>query len=511
MSSSAEIVDEAPTARTGPAAPHGHGLALAVICGAQLMIVLDATIVNVALPSIQRHLGFSIGNLVWITTAYSLTFGGLLLIGGRSGDLFGRRRMFMLGIAVFAIASLLGGFAQDETWLIITRGLQGVGGAIASPTALSLITTNFQEGPDRNRAMGIYAAMSGGGAAVGLLLGGVLTDLVSWRWVFFVNVPIAMLVLFLAPRVLAEAQRGVGRLDIAGATSATAGMIALVYGLTNAATHSWGATSTVAPLTAAVVLLTLFVIIETRVSDPMMPLSIFANRNRSASYAVMLCIAAAMFAMFYFLTLYLQEVLGYSPLKAGLAFLPTAFVIVGASAGVAQVVGRTGVRVPLLVGPALAAVAFIWLTQLSATGGYLPVLFPLIVLALGMGCTFVPITLTAVSGVEAGESGLASALLNTGQQVGGAIGLAVLSTISATAIRDRLNALHHTAGSGPPSVKLLHAATTHGYTRAFGVAAAMALLALLISFLGIRVPREPKRDAETAHAGGRIAIFSEEQ
>ncbi len=298
------------------------GLALAVICGAQLMIVLDATVVNVAIPTIHHALKFSSTNLEWLITAYALTFGGLLLFGGRTGDLYGKRRMFMIGIAIFAASSLLGGLAQNDIWLIITRGMQGVGGAIAAPTALSLIATNFSEGKERNRAMGVYAAMSGGGGAVGLLLGGILTSYVSWRWIFFVNVPIAAV--YLVPRT-SSAQRVTGNVRSPRPSwcyhrhGRDAG---LVYGLSNVSSHSWGATSTLVSLAVAAVLLVAFGFVERRSKEPLMPLSIFKNRNRSASYAMMLVIGIAMFSMFYFLTLYLQNILGWSPIRTGVGFLP---------------------------------------------------------------------------------------------------------------------------------------------------------------------------------------------
>ncbi|HEV3188675.1 MAG TPA: MFS transporter, partial [Acidimicrobiales bacterium] len=323
------------------------GLALAVISGAQLMIVLDATVVNVAIPTIHHALHFSLTNLEWLITAYSLTFGGLLLFGGRTGDLYGKRRMFMIGIAIFAVSSLLGGLAMNDVWLIFTRGLQGIGGAIAAPTALSLIATNFAEGRERNRAMGVYAAMSGGGGAIGLLLGGILTSYVSWRWIFFVNVPIAALVLFLTPRALNESQTTSGHLDVPGAITVTAGMLSLVYGLSNASSHSWGSSATIVSLAASVVLLTAFAVIEQRSKEPLMPLSIFKNRNRSGSFAMMLCVGIALFSMFYFLTQYLQNILGWSPIKTGVGFLPmTAGIIV--SAGLAsRYVSKIGIRIPL--------------------------------------------------------------------------------------------------------------------------------------------------------------------
>jgi EmrB/QacA subfamily drug resistance transporter len=414
------------------------GLALAVISAAQLMIILDATIVNVALPTIHRSLHFSTGNLEWLITAYSLTFGGLLLFGGRTGDLYGKRRMFMIGITIFAVSSLLGGLAQGDVWLIITRGFQGVGGAIAAPTALSLIATNFPEGAERNRAMGVYAAMSGGGGAVGLLLGGILTDYVSWRWIFFVNVPIAALVLFLAPRALNESQTTSGKLDVPGAVTATGGMLSLVYGVSNASNHSWTTPSTIVPLVLAVVLLVAFIGIETRTSKPLMPLHIFANRNRSGAYAVMLCIGTAVFSMFFFLTQFLQNILDWSPVKTGIGFLPMTAGIVVAATLASRLVGRIGIRLLLLVGPACAVIGLALLSRLTVHSGYVDLIGPLVIIAFGMGLAFVPLTLTAVSGVEPHETGLASALLNTAQQVGGALGLAILATIAIDATKSRI-------------------------------------------------------------------------
>jgi EmrB/QacA subfamily drug resistance transporter len=465
------------------------GLALTVICCAQLMIVLDATVVNVAIPTIHQDLHFSQTNLEWLITAYSLTFGGLLLFGGRTGDLYGKRRMFMIGIAIFAVSSLLGGLATNDVWLIITRGLQGIGGAIAAPTALSLIATNFPEGGERNRAMGVYAAMSGGGGAIGLLLGGILTSYVSWRWIFFVNVPIAAVVLFLTPRALNESQTTSGRLDVPGAITVTGGMLALVYGLSNASSHSWGSTSTLISLAAAVVLLTAFGFIEQRSSEPLMPLSIFKNRNRSGSYAMMLCIGIALFSMFYFLTQYLQNVLGWSPIKTGVGFLPMTIGIIVSAGLASRYVGTLGIRIPLLVGPALATIGGLWITRLSVTSSYLDLLGPLIVIALGMGFSFVPLTLTAVSGVKPHEAGLASALLNTMQQVGGALGLAVLATVAIDATKSKLISLHSASEN---AVKV---ATTHGYTTAFFVSAGISFIGLLVSIVVIRVPAPP-RDRE---------------
>jgi len=478
-----------PEGREHPAGTH-LGLALALICGAQLMIMLDATIVNVALPTIHRSLHFSTANLEWIITAYSLTFGGLLLFGGRTGDLFGKRRMFMAGIGLFSVASLFGGLATSDVWLIVTRGFQGVGGAIAAPTALSLIATTFPEGQSRNRAMGVYAAMASAGGAVGLLLGGVFTDYVSWRWIFFVNVPIGAAILLLAPRILSESNSSRGHLDIPGALTATGGMLSLVYGLSNAAQHTWGSTSTVVPLVLAGVLLATFVAIEKRTVGALMPFDIFSNRNRSSSYAMMLCIGTALFSMFFFLTQFLQNVLGWSPIRTGVGFLPMAAGIAVAAGVASQLVGRIGVRLPLLVGPSAAVAGLFWLSRLTVTSTYLDILLPLLLISLGMGLSFVSLTLTAVSGVRPQETGLASALLNSGQQVGGALGLAILATVAIDAARSRARTLIE-AAHGRASHLTTAIATTHGYTTAFEVGAGIALGALVISILGIRSPQRP--------------------
>jgi EmrB/QacA subfamily drug resistance transporter len=459
------------------------GLALAVISCAQLMIVLDATVVNVAIPTIHHALHFSLANLEWLITAYSLTFGGLLLFGGRTGDLFGKRRMFMIGVAVFALSSLLCGLATNDLWLIITRGMQGIGGAIAAPTALSLIATNFPEGRQRNRAMGVYAAMSGGGGAVGLLLGGLFTTYVSWRWIFFINVPIAVIVLFLTPRALNESRSTSGHLDVPGALSATGGMLALVYGLSNASSHSWSSLSTIISLVASFALLVTFGFIERRSREPLMPLSIFANRNRTASFAMMLCIGIALFALFYFLTQYLQNILGWSAIRTGVGFLPMTMGIIVAAGITSRLVTKIGIRLPLIVGPAAAVVGMLWITRLTVTSTYLDIVGPLVLIALGLGFVFVPLTLTAVSGVRADEAGLASALLNTMQQIGGAMGLAVLATIAIDATNAQLHGVHHITQSA------VAIATTHGYTTAFFASAVITFVALVISVAAIRVPK----------------------
>lgn len=464
------------------------GLALAVISGAQLMLVLDTTIVNVALPTIQRGLHFSTANLKWLITAYAVTFGGLLLFGGRTGDLYGKRRMFMIGIVIFAAASLLGGLATNEAWLIVTRGLQGVGAAIAAPTALSLIATNFPQGEARNRAFGVYAAMSGGGGAVGLLLGGILTEWASWRWIFFVNVPIVAMILILAPRALNESSTVTGHLDVSGAVTATAGMMSLVYGLSNTAIHGWTSPMTLGPIAVAAVLLLAFVLIEARTAKPLMPLRIFANRNRSGAYLMMLCAVACVFSMLFFLTQFMQNVLGWSPVETGVGFVPFTAALVLAAGVTSRVLSRASVRIPLLVGPSAVCIGLTWMSRLTVGSDYLDIFFPLVIMGLGMGMRFVSLTLTAVRDVAPSETGPASALLNTGQQLGGALGLSVLATVAIDATTNKIRSLSANGHEyGAKSTHLI--ATATGYTTALEVAAGIALAGLIISIAVIRVPR----------------------
>jgi EmrB/QacA subfamily drug resistance transporter len=450
--------------------------ALVVISTAQLMVVLDASIVTVALPSIQGALHFSTANLQWIVTAYTLTFGGLLLLGGRLGDVFGRRRMFMFGLVVFSLASFAGGLATNPGWLIAARAVQGVGGAIAAPTALALIGDTFPEGPARTRATGIYAAMSGAGGAVGLLLGGILTDFASWRWVLFVNVPIGALVVVAASRVLTRSTPLGGKLDLPGAVFATTGMTALVYGLVRAPGDGWANAITITSLAAGGVLLIAFAVTEVRSRHPMLPPRLLADRNRTASYLVMVSLTASIFAVSFFLTLFLQSALGYSPLRTGLAFLPFTVVIAATSQAVAKLLARVHPRVFVSIGPLLEAIGLLWLSRLHADSTYpAAVLGPLIVLALGLGFAFVPLVLGATSGVQPADMGVASAVLNTAQQVGGTLGLAVLVTVATAATRSA-------ARSGPV------AATVHGYSVAFVVAAGISFAAFVVALLAIRTP-----------------------
>ena len=464
------------------------GLALVVIAAAQLVMVLDSTIINVALPTIHTALHFSTANLEWVITAYAVTFGGLLLFGGRTGDLYGKRRMFMVGIVIFVVSSLLGGLAQNDIWLIATRACQGIGAAIVSPTALALIATNFPEGKPRNRALGAYAAMAGGGGAFGLLLGGVLTDWVSWRWIFFVNVPIGLVILFLAPRVLNESETTSGRLDVPGALTVTSGMMAFVYGLSHAAGHPWGSLGTIVPLALAALLLVSFALIESRSVEPLMPLRIFKDRNRSGSYAVMFCIAIAILALFFFLTQFLQNIRGWSPIMTGIGFLPITAGIVVAAVIASRLVGRVGVRLLLLIGPGAVAVGLAWLSRLTPSSSYLDILGPMLSISLGMGLTFFPLTLTAVSGVPPEDAGLASALLDSAQQVGGALGLAVLATVAIDAAKSKVQDLA-VATHGHVGAATVAVATTHGYATALEVGAGGALIGLVVSLLVIRTPR----------------------
>jgi EmrB/QacA subfamily drug resistance transporter len=504
MSASIEDQGVATTTTSNGDGSRNLKLALVVIATAQLMVVLDASIVNVALPSIQRALHFSPANLEWVINGYTLAFGGLLLLGGRTGDLFGRRRMFMIGLSLFAFASLLGGFATTEWWLIAARALQGVGGAIAAPTALSLVASTFPEGPQRNRAMGVYAAMSGVGAAVGVLLGGILTDALSWRWVLFVNVPIGAFVVLMAPRVLKETEARPGRLDLGGALTATAGMTLVVYGLIHASGHSWGEAGTVVPLVVGVLLLCAFLLVELRSRHPLMPLHLFSNRNRSGAYAMMLAIGTAMFAFFFFLTLFMQNILGFSPIRAGLAYLPFALMIMVSATLTSNIVGRVGVKVPLMVGSALGAIGLFWFSQLTPSSSYgADIIGPMLLASTGLAMCFVPLTLSAVSGVRRDESGIAAALLNSGQQVGGSLGLAILGTVAATVTRNQFahlgGAIAGAASRGgagaqaaaahlPPAAhQAVNQAVTNGYTTALGVGSAILAFAFLLAVFVIRV------------------------
>jgi len=461
-----------------------RGIALAIVLCAQLMIVLDLTVVNIALPSIARGLHFSAPSLAWVLNAYSLTFGGLLLLGGRAGDILGRRRTFMTGIAVFTAASLAGGLATSAAWLLAARALQGVGGAIASPAVLATIVSGFPEGRERTRALGVFTAVMMGGASLGLVLGGMITEWASWRWVLFVNVPIGIAVLVAAPRFLPESARQPGRFDIVGALTSTAGMSALVYAFLRAAASGWTDRLTLAAFTAAVALLAAFVVNETRSPQPITPLRLFADRSRSASYVARLLLVAGMFGMFFFLTQYVQEILRFSPLRAGVAFVPLTGALFAVSRLAPRLIARFGPKTPMVAGLLPVVAGMTWLTQITPGTSYVQgILGPMLLLGAGMGITFVPLTMASLAGVRPEDSGAASSMVNVTQQVGGALGLAILVTVFGTVSKNA--ARHPVPGAGP--VARAHEILTHAMASSFTTAAVFDVCALLVITLAIRM------------------------
>ncbi|ORT57146.1 MFS transporter [Streptomyces sp. CB03238] len=479
----------------------GNAMALLVIASCQLMVVLDITIVNIALPHIQSSLHFSTTNLSWVVNAYTLTFGGLLLLGGRAGDILGRRRVFISGVLLFVLASLLGGLAQNSGQLLAARALQGVGGAIASPTSLALISTTFKEGPERNRAFGVFAAVSAGGSAIGLLAGGVLVEWLDWRWVLFVNVPIGLLIALATPKWIKESERHPGNFDVTGALTSTLGMVLLVYGFIRAAQDGWGDPLTVASFGVAVVILAVFIFVERRSRQPITPLHMFADRNRAGTYAIMLSLAAAMFGMFFFLTLFVQNVLDFSPLRAGLAFLPVSAIIAVGAGLASQLLPRYGPKPFMVTGGLLAAAGLAWLTLTDVHSTYLgSVLGPMLVFGLGMGMEFVSLTLMALSNVPVQETGAASGLLNATQQVGGSLGLSILVTMFGTASANEAEKqVPAFLSQADPAERLRFQRTgelpppwadhvlTSGVSAAFVVAAIFTAVAALVALLVIQV------------------------
>jgi EmrB/QacA subfamily drug resistance transporter len=455
-------------------------IALALLAVAQFVVVLDAAIVNVALPSIGSDLDFSQDNLSWVVNAYVLTFGGFLLLGGRLADVLGRRRVFMAGLLLFALASLAGGFAQSDGMLIAARAVQGLGAAILSPAALSIVTTTFRDGAERNRALGVWGAVAGSGGAAGVLLGGILTQYAGWEWVLWVNVPIGIIAAILAPRLIAEShsESASRAFDFAGAVSVTAGLSLLVYALVEAPNAGWGSTQTIGLVAASLALLAAFVAIELRSTAPIVPFSIFRLRTLTGANVVGLLTGASLFSMFFFISLYMQNVLGYSAIKAGLSYLPLAGSII-ISAGIAsQLVTRIGFKPVLTAGMVLIAAGLVWFSQISADGGFVTdILGPSLLAAVGLGFSFVPQTIAAVSGVADREAGLASGLINTSQQIGGALGLAVLSTVAFTSIDDAAAR----SGGAPSPAEL-----TTGYGDAFLAGAGIALLGALAALFLIR-------------------------
>ena len=457
-------------------------LALVLLAMAQFMVVVDASITNVALPSIGEALRIDQDDLSWVVNAYVLVFGGFLLLGGRLADFLGRRRIFMAGLVLFALASLVGGFAESEGVLIAARAVQGLGGALMSPAALSILQTTFTEGAERNKALGVWGAVAGSGGAVGVLLGGVLTDGLGWQWVLWVNVPVGIGAALLAPRLIAESRvtSATRTFDAAGAVSITAGLAILVYALVDATDAGWGSAQTLGLLALAAALIAAFVVVELRSAHPLVPFRFFRNRTVTGADVTGLLVGAGLFAMFFFLSLYMQQVLGYDALDAGVAYLPLALSII-VSAGVAsQLVTRMGFKPVLLGGLLLVAAGLVWVSFISVDGTYASdILGPSILTGLGLGFSFVPLTVAAVSGVRPDDAGLASGLINTAQQVGGALGLAVLATIA----NGRRDSVLEAAGGNPQA---LPAALVDGFSAAFLAGAGLILLAVVAALVLIR-------------------------
>lgn len=489
----------APGAPDAPASvtPHPRRwLVLAVIAISQLMVVLDATIVNIALPEAQADLGISDADRQWVVTAYTLTFGGLLLLGGRIADYWGRKRTFLVGMVGFALASAVGGLATTGGMLFAARALQGAFGALLAPAALALLTVLFTEAKERAKAFAVYGAIAGGGSAVGLVLGGVLTQYIDWRWCLLVNIPIAAVALFAAIPLVPESRaHGDTRYDIPGAVVVTAGLVSLVYGFTKAAEEGWDATATIGFIAAGVLLLAAFVVIELRSSHPLLPLRILLDRNRGGAYLASTLIGAGLFGAFLFLTFYFQSTLGYSPVEAGLASLPiTAGVLLSAGAA-SQLMPRVGAKPLMVTGAALAAAAMLWLTQIDVDSSFLAHLLPAqVVLGLGLGFTFVPLSSLALVGVPEHDAGAASATLNATQQIGGSLGTALLNTFFTSAVTAYL-------ATRVPDQTTAAQAAVHGYSVAFAWGAALILLSGLATVLLIKVRKEDLATSGTVHMG----------
>ena len=451
--------------------------ALALLSVVQFMVVLDIAIVNVALPSIQADLKFTQENLQWVISAYALVFGGFLLLGGRAADLLGRRRVFVVGLAVFAISSLFAGLAWSEASLIAARSLQGLGAAIISPAALSILTTTFSEGRERNIALGVWGAVGGFGAAAGVLLGGIFTDALSWEWIFFVNIPVALVALALAPILLNESRDARAKsFDALGAVLVTAGLSSAVFGITQANSYGWTSAKTIGIFVAAALLLGGFLLTESRTQDPLMPFSIFRIKTVSGANVVGFILGTAIFSLFLMLTLYMQEVLGYSAMKTGVAYLAVAGTSIFWAAVASQIVTRVGVKPVLVIGMSLLTVGLLYFTQVSVGGSYLGDLLPgFLIVGVGMSFAFVAISIAALAGIEAKEAGLASGLINTSQQIGGALGIAVLSAVAVAHTNDAVR-----AGDAVPS------ALTSGFQAAFWVGAAISAVGVVAAAVLIR-------------------------
>jgi EmrB/QacA subfamily drug resistance transporter len=451
-------------------------MVLGIILATYLMIILDASVVITALPNIREGLHFSAADLSWVQSAYALTFGGFLLLGARAGDVLGRRTVFMLGIGVFTYASFMAGLAQSPAQLLIARAVQGVGGAIAAPATLALLTTSFREGPERTRALAAYSAVAGAGGSVGLVLGGLLTDVISWRAGLFINVPVGITLMLLAPRHLEETEPQPGRFDLMGAITSTFGMTAVVYGFVRAASDGWGDAITLVSFASGLALLAGFVVTERRAVQPITPLRLFASRERSAAYAARMLVVGGMFSMFFFLSQYLQGVRGYTPLATGLAFLPMTLVMFSMVQFVPRLVARYGNAQLLMAGVSLAAIGMTWLSRIDATTPFLPgIAVPLVMMGLGMGGALAPLTAAGIAGVDPHDAGAASGLVNASHQLGGSLGLSVLVTVFA-------------AGGGEANL-------AHAVSVALTGSAALLTLALLIVVL---VARRAESEVEVA-------------
>ena len=456
--------------------------ALALLATTQFVIILDAAIVNVAIPSIGKDLDFATENLAWIPNAYALTFGGFLLLGGRMADLLGRRRLFMYGLGVFGVSSLMGGFSGSEEQLIVWRAAQGLGAAMLAPSALSMVTNMFSEGAERNKALGVWGAVSGSGGAAGVLLGGVLTKYAGWEWVLWVNVPIVIVAAFLAPRLLVESkvEAEVRHFDAVGAVTVTAGLSLLVFALVDTVRAGWGSTQTLSLLAISLVLIAAFIVMEQRSIAPLVPFRIFRLRTLTGANVISVLMGAALFSMFFFLSRYMQEVLGYDALKAGLSYLPLALVIIASAGGASVLVTKLGFKPVLIAGLVLVTIGLLWFTQLPVDGVYLSdILAPMVIAAAGLGFAFVPVTIAAVSGISQDDSGLASGLINTSQQIGGALGLAVLATIANTTTLDLID-----DAQGAPAA--IPGALTEGFNDAFLAGAGFAVIGIIAAMILIR-------------------------
>lgn len=461
-----------------------HWLILVILALAQFMVVLDVSIVNVMLPTVQHTFHLSESTLQWIITAYTIAFGGFLLLGGRAADLFGRRKVFLVGVAAFSLFSLIDGLSQSGTMLIVMRGLQGLAGAIMSPAALSIVLVSYKEGHGRNVALSVWGAVASGGAAVGVLLGGVITQYLGWRWNFFINVPIGLVVLVLAYRLLArhESEETNTGIDLFGAISVTAALMLLVYAFTKAPSYGWSAASTLLFFAGSLVLFLIFIINELKVKHPLIPMKIFKTRNVAAGDIIQICLAAGLYATFFFTTLYFQEILNYSPVKTGFAFLPVPFAIALTASNAPRLIKKIGYKFVLVLAPLLTAGGLFWLGHVPLNGGYWAHLLPpMIIMGLGLGFTFVSVLVAATSGVPGHLSGLASGLINTSQQIGGSIGLAILTGVATSVTVRYLSHLNHR-----PTAIDMAKASVHADHIGFLIASSFSLFAALLAAIVIK-------------------------